>query len=59
VKFAHGLTYKYTASKVGVGELETMKRLADSGEGLTTFINQNPAVKNGYSRRMRASTERA
>lgn len=56
VKFARGQTYEYNASKVGVVKLETMKRLADSGDGLTTFINQHPSVKNGYSRRMRSVT---
>jgi hypothetical protein len=49
VRFASRGTYKYTASGIGAVNLETMKRLADSGDGLTTFINTHPDVKNGYS----------
>jgi hypothetical protein len=30
-----------------------MKRLADSDDGLTTFINTHPAVKKGYSGRIK------
>jgi hypothetical protein len=59
LKFARGHTYEYTAGNVGPADLETMKRLADSGDGLTTFINQHPSVKNGYSRRIRSVTEDA
>lgn len=50
LQFSRGDTYKYTASGVGPGNLKTMKRLADSGQGLTTFINTNPSIKNGYSK---------
>jgi hypothetical protein len=50
VQFVSGDTYKYTVSGIGAVNLEAMKRLADSGDGLTTFINTHPDVKNGYSR---------
>ena len=50
LQFAGGKVYEYTASGVGVENLEAMKQLADSGHGLTTFINTHPNVKDGYSR---------
>jgi hypothetical protein len=50
LQFAGGRTYTYTANGVGPENLEAMKRLADSGVGLTTFINTHPDIKGGYSR---------
>lgn len=50
LQFVDGKTYKYAADKIGASNLETMKRLAVSGEGLTTFVNSHSQVKNGYSR---------
>ncbi|HEX2100141.1 MAG TPA: hypothetical protein VHF69_05740 [Candidatus Synoicihabitans sp.] len=41
--------YEYTARAIGRANLATMKRLAEAGAGLTTFINQNPAVKDNFS----------
>jgi hypothetical protein len=53
LQFVRGGTYEYTSRSVGQANLQKMKRLADAGEGLTTFINQHPDVKNGYARRLR------
>ena len=50
LRFVDGDTYTYLARDIGAANLKTMKRLADSGEGLTTFINTHPHVKSGYSR---------
>ena len=52
VRFSESDTYEYTSGSVGSGNLKEMKRLADAGEGLTTFINQHPLVKMGYTRRL-------
>jgi hypothetical protein len=49
VQFKHGGTYEYLASKIGSAHISTMKRLADSGDGLNAYINTNPDVRNGYS----------
>jgi hypothetical protein len=51
VQFKHGGIYEYRASSIGAAHLSTMKRLADSGAGLTTYINTNPEVKMGYSQK--------
>jgi hypothetical protein len=42
--------YEYTLKNVGKANLAAMKRLADTGQGLTTFINTHPSVKNGYTK---------
>ncbi len=49
VQFKHGGTYEYRSSGIGASHLATMKRLADSGDGLNTYINQNQNIKKGYS----------
>jgi len=51
IRFKRGGIYEYRADKIGAGNLKKMKELADSGIGLTTFINTHPEVKNGYSHR--------
>jgi hypothetical protein len=56
VSFARGGTYEYTRESVGAENLRKMKRLADAGEGLTTFINQHP-VKMGYRERVTGEGE--
>lgn len=48
LRFKGGERYRYTAESVGRKHLVAMKRLADSGEGLTTYVNTHPEVKNGY-----------
>lgn len=50
LQFVGGKVYEYTAGLIGAENLETMKQLADAGDGLTTFVNTHPEVKNGYSR---------
>ncbi|ACB77153.1 hypothetical protein [Opitutus terrae] len=50
LQFSRGKPYTYRAAKIGRANLETMKRLADAGDGLTTFINTHPKVRNGYLR---------
>jgi hypothetical protein len=52
VRFTQGGTYEYTSRSVGPANLEAMKGLADAGKGLTTFINQHPEVKMGFTRRI-------
>jgi hypothetical protein len=49
VYFRHGGTYEYRASKIGATHINTMKRLADSGDGLNAYINTHKDVKTGYS----------
>jgi hypothetical protein len=47
IKFRSGSVYKYTFESTGVDEVEQMKMLAESGEGLSTFINKY--VKKNYA----------
>jgi len=49
VQFRYGRPYEYRASRIGASHLDTMKRLADAGDGLNAYINTHPEVKNGYS----------
>jgi len=49
IQFKHGGTYEYQASTIGSSNFDTMKRLADSGDGLNAFINTHPEVKRNYS----------
>lgn len=51
VQFKDGSVYEYTEVSAGVAQLATMKRLAQSGDGLNRFINLH--VKKGYSRKVR------
>jgi hypothetical protein len=51
VQFKDGSVYEYTSSSAGQGNIDTMKRLADGGDGLNSFINTN--VKKRYSRKIR------
>jgi hypothetical protein len=47
VKFSgNGRTYTYSYQKAGSYHIENMKRLAQSGNGLNSYINRN--VKNLY-----------
>lgn len=41
VKFVDGGTYLYTNDSAGRGNVESMKKLAVSGRGLSTFIVRN------------------
>ncbi|MBT3068242.1 hypothetical protein [Rhodoferax sp. U11-2br] len=49
VQFKYGGTYEYRSATIGSAHLSTMKRLADSGDGLNAYINTHPDVKKGYS----------
>lgn len=51
VQFTTGGTYEYTYASVGSQNIEAMKRLAASGDGLNAYINRN--VKKRYSRKIR------
>jgi len=51
VQFKTGAVYEYTCSSAGQHNIEAMKRLADSGDGLNSFIITH--VKKLYSRRIR------
>lgn len=50
VEFSTGAVYEYTNVSAGSHNIETMKRLADSGNGLNAFINTH--VKYKYLRRI-------
>lgn len=50
VQFRQGTPYLYTYQSAGIANVDEMKRLARLGQGLNTFINQTPVVKNGYAR---------
>lgn len=41
VRFSDGSVYRYTESSVGSYNLEEMKRLAERGEGLNSYIMRN------------------
>lgn len=51
VCFAGNVVYDYLAAKIGAQNLLTMKQLAEQGYGLASFINQNPAIRKGYSQK--------
>lgn len=47
IRFKHGGTYKYPSARIGAAHLRAMKRLADAGKGLNTYLNTHPEVKEG------------
>jgi hypothetical protein len=49
VEFATGHVYLYTNESAGPANVETMKRLALQGRGLSAFISA--VVKDGYAER--------
>lgn len=49
VRFKRGGMYLYTYASAGATHIETMKRLALSGDGLNGYINSH--VKHSYARR--------
>lgn len=51
VKFRNGDTYLYTHDKPGALHVETMKRLAAAGKGLSGYISQNLQGKGYASKR--------
>ncbi|MEC7784796.1 hypothetical protein [Leeuwenhoekiella palythoae] len=51
VHFTTGAIYEYTYATAGKTSIDQMKKLAESGSGLNSYINQN--VKYKYSRKIR------
>ena len=49
VRFKRGGTYFYDQVRPGPAHVERMKQLAQSGDGLATYINQY--IRRDYSRR--------
>ena len=52
IQFNDGSTYEYTAASLGEPLLQEMKRLADVGQGLCSYINRNKNIRLGYSRKI-------
>ena len=50
IRFHRGGTYRYDARHPGALHVMEMQRLADSGEGLNTYINQH--VRDDYAERL-------
>lgn len=50
IRFVGGAIHAYTLARIGAKHLAELKRLADSGDGLNTYINTHPQVKDGSSR---------
>ncbi len=50
VQFSDGSIYLYTAQSAGSANIEEMKLLASSGEGLNSFINR--CVKTRYASKL-------
>lgn len=51
VQFKDGSIYLYTYASAGGQNIEEMKRLANAGQGLNSFINTQ--VKHAYASKMR------
>ncbi len=47
LKIKYGGVYTYRSARVGATHIATMKRLADAGDGLNSYINTHPDVKKG------------
>jgi len=41
IEFAGGWVYEFTYASAGVGNVECMKALANSGQGLSAFVSRN------------------
>lgn len=50
VAFKDGSQYLYDNESAGVNNIETMKSLAQQGDGLNSFINTH--VRNQYARKL-------
>ena len=51
VEFRDGWKYEYTSQSAGAARVATMKRLAASGRGLSTFISQE--ARKAFARKFR------
>lgn len=49
IKFSDGTVYLYTYNSAGRSSIERMKKLAQLGEGLNTYINKE--VRKKYERK--------
>ena len=54
VEFTSGWVYHFTYQKPGQPRVERMKQLAESGHGLSTFINKH--VRNRFESRRRSDS---
>ncbi len=50
IEFQDGSTYLYTYRSASRIKIETMKKLAKEGQGLTTYINQH--VRGSYASKL-------
>lgn len=50
IEFKTGSIYEYTNASAGQGNIESMKKFANSGDGLNSFINKN--VRKLYSKKI-------
>jgi hypothetical protein len=48
LEFKDHTIYVYSRHKAGASVISEMKRRANEGEKLSSYINQTPAAKNGY-----------
>ena len=49
VKFKNSLSiYTYSDSKIAKYHIDRMKKLAQEGQGLSTYINQHSEIKENY-----------
>jgi hypothetical protein len=55
VEFTSGWVYRFSYEKTGAPRVERMKKLAEAGTGLSTFINRH--VRNRYEFRRRKGEE--
>ncbi|HEY1997120.1 hypothetical protein [Paraburkholderia sp.] len=51
VRFKSGVTYWYTDASVGPKHLAEIKRLAQQGQGLSTYISTHADVRAGYAKK--------
>lgn len=50
IRFKHGGTYRYDGKKPGRRQVAAMKKLAENGEGLATYINR--FVRENYGEKL-------
>lgn len=52
IEFGPGAVYEYTDDKLGSEVIRNMLGLAAAGQGLCSYINRNPQIRKGYTRRI-------
>jgi hypothetical protein len=52
IRFKSNHDYTYEAGRVGRRHLTEMQKRAEAGQGLATYINAHPEVRDGFSRRI-------